>query len=187
MGGRNKALVEVAGRPLIDWVIDRARPQVDQLAINANSDFEAGQELGLSVFPDTLAESVDDPSRREGPLAGIVAGLAFATSKGFDSVATFAVDTPRFPIDLVARLGKVLAALQADYAVAATPDGEHPVFGLWPTVSAVKITAQFRKGVRAPRLLAMSLKQAIARFDDPEAFLNVNRPEDIPTIERLLR
>lgn len=189
MGGRNKALVNVAGRPLIDWAIERARPQVDTLVINANADQETLAQYGLTIFSDTIVPGISDEAAREGPLAGIVAGLTFAQSSGeYDAVATFAVDTPLFPGDLVIQLALALDHSRADFAVAATSDGEHPVFGLWKVQVAGRVAQIFGEGVRAPRMLGSRLKQAIARFDDRDAFANVNSPEDAERMtERLSR
>jgi molybdopterin-guanine dinucleotide biosynthesis protein A len=188
LGGRNKALIELAGRPLIERVIERAAPQVDALAINANDDQETLGRYGLTVFADTIALQVSDASAREGPLAGIVAGLTFAKSSGeFEAIATFAVDTPTFPLDLVDRLRAARATTAADHAVAATSDGEHPVFGLWPVTLADEVERLFGRGVRAPRQLAHHLKQATALFADAAAFRNVNHPEDVQTFEAELR
>jgi molybdenum cofactor guanylyltransferase len=188
LGGQNKALVELARRPLIEWVIEHARPQVDALAINANADQEQLGRYGLTVFADTIAPQVTDGSAREGPLAGILAGLTFAKSTGeFEAIATFAVDTPTLPSDLVEKLRASLGTAAADYAVAATIDGEHPVFGLWPVTLTKKVARLFASGLRAPRQLAAHLKQATAQFADAHAFRNVNRPEDLQVLEAKLR
>lgn len=179
MGGRNKALVDVAGRPLIDWVIERARPQVDTLVLNANADQDTLAQHGLTIFSDTIVPGISDEAAREGPLAGIVAGLTFAQSAGdYDAVATFAVDTPLFPNDLVLRLAEAVAHSRSDFAIAVTREGEHPVFGLWKVQVANRVAQIFGEGVRAPRMLGSRLKQAVVRFDDPDAFANANSPEE---------
>jgi molybdopterin-guanine dinucleotide biosynthesis protein A len=187
LGGRNKALVELAGRPLIEWVIERALPQVDALAINANEDQEQLGQYGFTVFADTIAPQVTDAASREGPLAGIVAGLTFAKSSGeFDAIATFAVDTPTFPTDLVVRLRDALLKADAGYAVAATPDGEHPVFGLWRVRIGTDVEKLFATGLRAPRHLSKTLLEARAMFPSTRSFANVNRPEDLAAIEKAI-
>jgi len=104
MGGHDKALVTLAGRPLLRHAIDRLRPQVNRLALNANGDPARFEDLGLPVFGDTIAGFV-------GPLAGIFAGLSWAQQQRPmpEAIVTAAVDTPFFPLDLVQRLATAAA------------------------------------------------------------------------------
>ncbi|HHX88424.1 MAG TPA: molybdenum cofactor guanylyltransferase, partial [Paracoccus sp.] len=97
MGGGDKGLRQVAGRRLLDHVIDRLGPQVAGLAINANGDPARLAGFGLPVLPDSLP---DHP----GPLAGVLAGMDWAAGQGARAIVTAAADTPFFPPDLVARL-----------------------------------------------------------------------------------
>ncbi len=178
MGRLDKGLIDLAGKPLIAWVAERARPQVASLLLNANGDPARFAPLGLPVIADSTAAG-------EGPLAGIRAGLAAAKPE-FTHIATFASDTPLFPPDLVARLATALGA--GDYAVAASGGREHPVFGLWPTAHAETIAALFASGLRALHEIERHLTKAVADFPaEPfDPFFNANTPEELARLEKLL-
>ena len=70
MGGREKAFLELASKPVILHVIEQFEPQVDQLVINANGDAARFSEFGLEVVPDALSSLTT-------PLAGLHAALVF--------------------------------------------------------------------------------------------------------------
>ena len=125
MGGGDKALVEVAGRPLIDIVCDRLGPQVDQIVINSNSDPAKYDHLGIPVIPDTVSGFV-------GPLGGVLTGLEYAASHipAVEWIVTVATDTPFFPDDLVARFSSVIDEDGAELACASSNERNHPVFGM---------------------------------------------------------
>jgi molybdenum cofactor guanylyltransferase len=185
MGGGDKGLRVVAGRRLIDHVIDRLRPQVAGLAINANGDPARFAEFGLPVLPDSLA---DQP----GPLAGVLAGLDWAAGQGAESIVTAAADTPFFPPDLVARLQA--AAGPEGLALAASPDDtgrmqRHPTFGLWPVALRDDLRAGLEGGLRKIVLWTDRHGAGRAEFTDGafDPFFNVNTPEDIARAEDLAR
>jgi len=125
MGGGDKALLPLGGRPLLAHVIDRLRPQVDALALNANGDPARFAAFGLPIAADTIGDFA-------GPLAGILAGLGWARRQRQvpDAIVTAAADTPFFPVDLVERLAT--AARRGGLAVARTNGRLHPVFGYFP-------------------------------------------------------
>ena len=127
MGGGDKGLRPLAGRPMLAHVIARLAPQVGPLAINANSDPAAYAPFDLPVL-------VDIHPGFAGPLAGVLTGLAWAESlPGVTHVATAATDTPFFPRDLVGQLQALAGSDAAERIVMArSPAGRHPVFGLWP-------------------------------------------------------
>ena len=71
MGGGDKALLPLGGRPLLAHVVARLRPQVAEIVLNANDDPGRFAAFGLPLVADRLAGQM-------GPLAGIHAGLAWA-------------------------------------------------------------------------------------------------------------
>ncbi|HQU68004.1 MAG TPA: molybdenum cofactor guanylyltransferase MobA [Albidovulum sp.] len=183
MGGADKALLPLAGRPLVAHLIARLAPQCARIAINAGGDPGRFAFTGLPVLGDEM-------QGQPGPLAGILAALDWAAGLGASAVVTAAVDTPFLPTDLVPRLRG--AAGPSGAAVAASPDAEgemrlHPVFGLWPVAARDGLRAWLAAGDRKVMLWAQSQRVGVAEFSalpfDP--FLNVNTPEDLSLAESL--
>ena len=108
MGGVDKGLQDLQGRPLVQWVLERLAPQVDSVLINANRNLPRYAGFGCPVLPDLIPDFA-------GPLAGLQAALAGAATP---LVATVSCDSPLLPADLVRRLQEALAAADADLTVA---------------------------------------------------------------------
>src|SRR4029077_4923583 len=108
MGGGYKALRLLGGIPLLDRIIERLRPQVDKLVLNANGDPARFAGYELPVVADSVAGFA-------GLLAGVWAGLDWAASLRPDCpyIASVATDAPFLPTDLVRRLASALDAAQA--------------------------------------------------------------------------
>ncbi len=137
MGGVDKGLRPLRGRPMVQWVLERFSPQVDQVLINANQHVEEYSAFGHPVIPDRIAGFA-------GPLAGLHAALS-ATS--LPLIATVPCDSPFLPTDLVARLKQALLERQADLAAARALTQAHPVFCVlrsWRTVDARSISGTGR-------------------------------------------
>ena len=139
MGGGDKALRPLGGASMLERVIERLRPQVAALVLNANGDAARFANFGLPV----VADSVPDFA---GPLAGVLAGLDWSAAHRPDCpfIVSVATDAPFLPTNLVARLAAELEAAEADLACAASAGRAHPVFGLWP----VRLRDDLRRAVR---------------------------------------
>lgn len=184
MGGGDKGLRGLGGRPLIEHVIDRLAPQCAPLAINANGDPARFAAFGLPVLADSLP---DQP----GPLAGVLAGLDWAASEGAEAVVTAAADTPFFPQDLVERLRA--NAGPSGLCLAASPDEtgrlrRHPTFGLWPVALREDLRAALAEGLRKIVLWTDQHDGGVAAFNSlpHDPFFNVNTLGDMAEAERLL-
>lgn len=184
MGGADKGLLPLAGRPMIAHVIERLQPQVAALAINANGDLARFAALGLPVL-------ADDPPDFVGPLAGVLAGLDFAVRARpvFAYVATLPADTPFAPPDFVARLHAARRAARAEIAVAVSAGRTHHVAALWPVALAGALRRLLvEEGLRTTRLVAGRFGVASAEWPakpvDP--FMNVNTPEELALAEAAL-
>jgi molybdopterin-guanine dinucleotide biosynthesis protein A len=180
MGGGDKGMRLVAGRPLLAWVIARARPQVTDLALNANGDPARFAAWGLPVVADSIADFA-------GPLAGVLAGLDWAVGVGATHVASFATDAPFFPTDLVAWL-KAAVDAGADLACAASGGQAHPVFGLWPLALRHDLRrALADEGLR--KVDQWTARYRLTQVDFPirpfDPFFNANRPADLVEAETL--
>jgi molybdenum cofactor guanylyltransferase len=184
MGGGDKALRQLGGLTLLERVIERLRPQVTALVLNANGDPARFTGFGLPV----VADSVPDFA---GPLAGVLAGLDWAAAYQPDCafVASAATDAPFFPTDLVARLIQALSESGADLACAASGGRAHPVFGLWPVRLRENLRhALVTEGVRKVDVWTGRYRLATVAFPtDPfDPFFNANRPEDLAAAAELL-
>lgn len=178
MGGVDKALVALGGRPLLAHVVARLAPQVGALAIGANGDPARFAGFGLPVLADGAAAGA-------GPLAGLLAGLDWAAGLGATALVTAAADTPFLPRDLVARLHA--AAGPTSPAVAAAPRAVlHPTAGLWPAGLRAALAADLARGERRLGGWAEAQGCAVAVFPDPDGFFNINTPDDLARAEAML-
>jgi molybdopterin-guanine dinucleotide biosynthesis protein A len=119
LGGADKGLLALHGRPLVVHVRDRLSPQVQALLISANRHAADYAALGVPVLGDAAAglpPAADGQPR--GPLAGMLAGLRHAPTPWLACVPT---DAPALPADLVQRLAQAAAQAGAHAALAVTP------------------------------------------------------------------
>jgi molybdopterin-guanine dinucleotide biosynthesis protein A len=184
MGGADKALIRLAGRPLIAHAVAALKPQCAALVVNANGDAERFQPYALPIV-------ADDPQHFAGPLAGVLAGLEFARRMKPDiaDVLALAVDTPFAPRDLVERLQAARKATGAAIAIAASGGKRHHVVALWPVALAEILRhAVVVEGVRKVEAFAERFGVAVARWDDEpfDPFFNINTPDDLARAEAQL-
>ncbi|NNE80795.1 MAG: molybdenum cofactor guanylyltransferase MobA [Silicimonas sp.] len=178
MGGGDKGRLPLGGSSILTHVIARLRPQVGELALNANGDPARFDDLGLPVLPDSIEGFV-------GPLAGVLAGLDWAAGEGADHIVTAAADTPFFPADLVPRLLQAAEDQGKPIALARTANGRHPTFGLWPVALREDLRQALNDGVR--KVVQWTDVHGTAMADFPtlrfDPFFNVNTPEDLALAE----
>ena len=187
MGGGDKCLRALAGKPILAHVIARARPQVGPLLLNANGDPARFAGFGLPVVADVVGDFA-------GPLAGVLTGLEWAAAHAPESawLASFATDAPFLSADLVARLLAAVEAEGADMACAASNGRDHPVFGLWPLGLAPDLRrAMVEEGLRKVDLWTTRYRLVSDDFPLVETpagaldpFFNTNRPADLEAAER---
>jgi molybdopterin-guanine dinucleotide biosynthesis protein A len=187
MGGGDKCMRLLGGRPILARIVERLGPQVGGMIINANGDPARFAEFALPVVPDAIPEFA-------GPLAGIHAGLVWVRRNRPDvrQCVTVAADTPFFPADLVRRF--LAARNERGFCIARSGAGTHPVIGLWPVDLAGTLEASLKSGERkagkwvaehgAIEVFFPEIEIAGRRFDP---FFNINRPEDLARADDLLR
>ena len=187
MGGGDKGLLEVAGKPMLAHVVDRLSPQVDQMVVNANGNPNRFAGFGLAVVPDTVGGFV-------GPLAGVLAGMRWSLAHAPVArwIVTVAGDAPLVPADLVSRLA---AAIDGRTGVAlARSNGElHPVIGLWPIGLADDLEQELGRGVRkvlhwTDRHGTIPVDFAMAKIGSLEVdpFFNANTPQELDALRAIL-
>ncbi len=179
MGGADKALLMLAGRPLLAHVRDRFNPQVEALALSANGNPARFAEFGLPVLAD---------NQSKGPLSGVLAALQWAMPLGATAVVSVAVDTPFFPGDLVPQLCLAAQGNVSGVAIADSAGRAHPTFAHWPVALAPALAA-FLASDALPRLMGFAAANGATRahFPDDGGFANLNTPQDLANAEARLR
>ena len=174
MGGVDKGLQTLRGRPMAAWVVERLQPQVGPLIINANQNLNRYAEFGCPVVPDQIPDFA-------GPLAGLHAALSAARTP---LVVTAPCDSPFLPEDLVFRLFSALTAAGAELAVARTFDQPHPVFCLCRREVLPHLTDFLESGGRKIDRWYATLKIVEVAFDEvADAFENINTRDELSRFE----
>lgn len=188
MGGGDKGLRELAGKPMLVHVIDRLGPQVGRMIINANGDPRRFATFGLDVVADTLTGFV-------GPLAGVLAGMRWSAANAPDArwIVTAAGDAPLLPRDLVSRLASAVDGRPGAIALAQSGGELHPVIGLWPVALADDLEEQLAGGVRkvlhwTDRHGTIAVPFPMTRIGgvDVDPFFNANTPEELDALRAML-
>ncbi|MEK9971793.1 MAG: molybdenum cofactor guanylyltransferase MobA, partial [Ferrovibrio sp.] len=184
MGGGDKGLQQLGGRPILRRIIDRLGPQVGGMILNANGDPARFASWGLPVAGDAVDGFV-------GPLAGVLAGLAWARTNRSDvtDIVTVPGDGPFLPRDLVARMAAARDTAGADLACAVSAGQPYPVVGLWP----VRLHDDLRRAVVDEDIRKVdrwTARHKLVQVEFPahpvDPFFNANAPEDLAEAERLL-
>ncbi|MCQ4162710.1 molybdenum cofactor guanylyltransferase MobA [Roseomonas sp. GC11] len=183
MGGGDKPLRLLGGRPMLAHVLERLRPQVGALVLSANGAAGRFAAWGLPVLAD------GEPGH-PGPLAGILAALDWAaeTRPDLPWVASVPGDSPFIPLDLVERLHAARAAAGVPLACASSAGQTHPPIALWPVALRAPLRAALRQGERRVLRCMAGFGYATAEWPTTprDPFLNINTPDDLHTAARLL-
>ena len=177
MGGTDKGLVEVAGRPMVEHVLAALERQAGAVVINANRSADRYARYGHPVVPDRL-------DGFQGPLAGMASALRAAAT---DLVLVVPCDSPLVAPSLGPRLHTTLAAREANVAVAHDGERLHPVFVLLRRSALPGLEAFLARGERKIDRWFAEEKTEVVDFSDlPDMFLNVNREDDRTRLEARL-
>jgi molybdenum cofactor guanylyltransferase len=188
MGGGDKSLRELGGRPMLAHVIERLGPQVGPMMINANGDPGRFAAFGLPVAADTVDGFV-------GPLAGVLAGMLWTEMNVPDArwIATVSTDAPFLPENLVNCLRERVKDQPNAIAIAQSGGAVHPVIGLWPIAHARDLADALTAGVR--KVLDWTDRHGTLPVDFPfqkiagrsvDPFFNANHPDELEEARRLL-
>lgn len=185
MNGADKPMLTLAGKTLMERVVGRAAPQVDELLINANGDI--GRFAGFERT--IIADSIEG---YPGPLAGILAGFDWTKQNRPSAqwLVSLTCDCPFLPENLVERLITAANASKVPVSIAASGKRHHPVFAAWRTDLPLSTDEVLRKrGLRKADSLVESFPNVRVDFDtrtvDP--FFNINTPNDLAFAEALMR
>jgi molybdopterin-guanine dinucleotide biosynthesis protein A len=184
MGGGDKCLKLLAGRPILAHVLERLDGQAERILLNANGDVTRFASWGVSVATDVVTGF-------GGPLVGVLTALEWAATHApeITDVVSVPGDGPFLPLDLVRRLAEARTGANAVLAQAASNSRPNPVVGLWPVALAGELRhAVVMEGIA--KVDAWTARYSLATVDfeatqlDP--FFNANTQEDLTEAERLL-
>lgn len=179
MGGGDKCLLPLGGKPMIAHILDALTPQSGDILINTNSDPAPFLKYGQPVLPDAITGF-------QGPLAGILTGMLWSRRRHPRQVhlLTVASDVPFLPDNLTAQLSRCLSEQRADIAIASSPEGTHPTIGLWPVDLAERLEHDLMEGpVRSVHQWISTFRVACADFETM-VLANINTPADLAACHR---
>ncbi|MBT8145646.1 MAG: molybdenum cofactor guanylyltransferase [Gammaproteobacteria bacterium] len=193
MGNVDKPLLPLAGKPIIQHVIDLAHLQVDDMTISVNRNLDAFRALGLPLI-------LDQPANCEGPLLGIYSAMCWFHEQGTeaDYLACFPGDVPAFPPDLVSQLTESLEqtadtgtssqARNRTVAWCQTGDQMQPLFSLWPFAILRDLEKAIEGRIHGPRLFFRNHPNVTLKLPapSPPLFSNINTPEQLAEAQQQL-
>ena len=184
MHGKNKALMKLGNKRLIEHVLSKLNTATNNIALNINSDYRSFEAYNLPLLTDTIGGYL-------GPLAGVLSAMKWAEEIGHSKVLTVAADTPFFPENLFSNFEDYIE--KYDIVMACTEDGEgnverHPTFCMWSIELRENLELALRDGLRkivswTDKFNVKNMKFKIERFDP---FFNINTEEDLQFAEKLL-
>lgn len=178
MGGQDKGLVMLDGKPMVEIIIDVFKPQTAKLLINANRNHDRYSQYGLELVADELSGYC-------GPLAGMASALKAINT---DYMVTAPCDSPFIPLDLVQRLADALENKSTEISVAHDGERIQPVFCMLKKTLLQSLTDYLAAGERKIDRWFKQHDFAIADFSDkPETFDNINTLEDVESALSKLR
>jgi len=177
MGGENKGLVRVNGRPMVDHIIRALSPQVGPLLINANRNLDDYRRFGYPVIPDIMGGFY-------GPLVGMASALQ---STETEYLLTVPCDSPLLPHNLAQALYEALYARQAEIGVAHDGVRMQPVFALLRRNLLTDLLTYLEAGGRKIDTWYAQHRLVMVDFSDrAETFFNVNTHQERRVLKRKL-
>ena len=189
MGGQPKALMPLAGQPMIARVIERICPHVDACVLNVNGDNSAYAQFGLPIVADAFGDYA-------GPLAGLLSGMIWAAETRPDArhVVTAPCDTPFLPENYVGALVEAAGEDSGTIVIAASGGRSHFASGLWPLALVDSLAEYLAAGERRTQTWIEQNPNRSVTFpfvDDGRSgfdpFFNVNTPVDLGAVESFVR
>lgn len=168
MGGMDKGLVDLGGKPMVAWVIACLKDQVAELIINANRNQDVYGAMGYPVVADRSGDF-------QGPLAGMASGMQAATG---DWLLTAPCDSPLVSPLLAERLWQ---ACRQGAEIAVAHDGQRlqPVFAMIHCSLLQSLLDYLDSGGRKiDRWYGQHAMKTVDFSDCPDTFLNINEPAD---------
>ena len=174
MGGKDKGLVKFCHHSLIQSVIEKMLPQVEQIMINANRNTAEYEAFGYPVIADAVTDF-------QGPLAGFMAAMNSVSS---NYIVCVPCDGPMLSDKLVQRLYTQLQRDNTDIAVAHDGNRMQPVYVLISTHLKTSLQEYLQSGERKIDRWYAQHKLSIVDFSDiPETFININTRQERDSLQ----
>lgn len=178
MGGIDKGLIPFKGLPLIEHALNRLKPQVQTIMVNANRNHDIYSSYGYPVL-------ADDDNSFAGPLAGFFAGLKACNTP---YLLTVPCDSPVLPLDLAKQLAHSLENNNGGIAYASSKDQAgkiwaQPVFCLMSVTLLDSLAAFLASGERKIDRWFTLENASSHLFTDDSVFANANTPEELSQLE----
>jgi molybdopterin-guanine dinucleotide biosynthesis protein A len=170
MGGVDKGLQTLHGKPLFQFIYDRLHSQVEHISVNANRNQAIYAAAGVSVFGDNIEGF-------QGPLSGILTALERADT---DFVLFVPCDSPFFPDNLLEKLKSAVDFHGVSIAYVHDGEREHPTFCLMARSLKEKLATYLAAGER--RMLQFMHQNGAVSVDFSEnkaAFTNINTLDEL--------
>lgn len=170
MGGVDKGLQPLQGKPLFQFIYDRLHLQVEHISVNANRNQAIYATAGVPVFGDNIEGF-------QGPLSGILTALERSET---DFVLFVPCDSPFFPDNLLEKLKSAVDFHGVPIAYVHDGEREHPTFCLMARSLKEKLAAYLASGER--RMLQFIRQNGAVSVDFSEnkaAFTNINTLDEL--------
>ncbi|MGB0845169.1 MAG: bifunctional molybdopterin-guanine dinucleotide biosynthesis adaptor protein MobB/molybdopterin molybdotransferase MoeA [Thiolinea sp.] len=178
LGGQDKGLVKLNGKPLVDYLLTALKPQLNQVLINANRNQEVYQRYGVDVVSDQLSDF-------QGPLAGFSTALQHVDTPW---IMTLPCDGPEVAPDMAQRMLDAVRNEGAELAVAHDGERLQPVHALIPVALLESLNTFLASGERKIDRWYAQHKMATVDFSDvPTMFRNMNTPEQKLALEDAMK
>lgn len=191
MGDLDKPLVQLRGKPLIEWVFELAKPQVADLLLSANRHGERYSFLNLPIVSDYTSEV-------SGPLIGIVSAMREISQSdpnktNAELLACFPADVPHFPGNIVQLLEQELNESETDIVLASHDQQVQPLFSIWRVSLLSELMDAVAEGLYGPKMVLPKLRHRIVDVTDVAIesdsplpfFTNINTPADLEAAQKL--
>jgi len=185
MGRVPKATMALTGRPLLAHVIDRVKPQVQELVLSVESHSQELAGFGL--------EQVTDPTPGHGgPLGGLLSALRF-TAPRHEWLLLAPCDAPFLPLDLGERLHQLALSSGRAGCVIRLGGEVQPTFSIWnrsllPDLESAVLgqgKSGFKQYLDSAPLALLDWQQRAAHSMEPPPFFNINDPAALEEAEQM--
>lgn len=177
MGGEDKGLIELHGRPLLDYIIAGLRPQTGHILVNANRNLDRYRAFGYAVIEDIMGDYF-------GPLAGMASGMQACNTP---LLLTVPCDSPFIPAGLTEKLYSAMMDADAEISVAHDGVRMQPVFALLRCELLPSLLAYLEDDGRKIDTWYGQHRLVASDFSShPETFLNLNSPDDMRLLEQVI-